>query len=313
VTVPQNRIAILFNPSAAKGKALGKKTRLERLLRELDVSCDLMVTASEENLRALTRECAGRYRALAGAGGDSTFQIMVDELARSGANVDLGLIPLGSSNDVAREFDLQSLEKACRALKEGRAKPVDLGAVEEDGSVLGYFLGQANIGLGARVNRYVEEMAGRSPRLARFQNLAGALGVVRSYRRKEIPLKLEVRAGGLKKGGSFIVASFSNIRFWASGRLFIPSARPDDGLLDGCLIKHCSFLRLARLASLARRGRHVGAPEVEFVSSPAFDVSAEREFEIQVDGEIIGGSRTPQFFTRVRILALPGALRLICG
>jgi diacylglycerol kinase family enzyme len=272
-----------------------------------------MVTADEEDLRNLTRECSSRYRALASAGGDSTFQIMIDELVRSGADVVLGLIPLGSSNDVAREFGLHSLDKACQALKEGRVKPVDLGAVELEGSVLKYFLGQANIGLGARVTRYVEEMSGRSPRLARHQNLAGALGIIRSYQRKKISLRLTVRAGGQKREGSFVVASFSNIRFWATGRMLIPSARPDDGRLDGCLIKHCSFPRLAHLARLARKGRHVGAPEVEFMTSPAFEVSAEQPFEIQVDGELIGGSRAPRSFNNIRIRAVPRSLRLICA
>ena len=312
MTAPKDRIAILFNPSAGRGKALEKKDRLERLLREWEVPFDLMVTASEKNLRALTRECAGRYRAVAGAGGDSTFHIMIDEITRSGAEVDFGLIALGSSNDVAREFDLHGLEKACRALKRGRTRPIDLGAVEQDGEVLRYFIGQANIGLGARVNRYVEEISRKWPRLAAFQSVAGTLGIIRAYRRKEVPLHLTVLSEGQRQEGFYAVANFSNIRFWATGRTLIPSAQPDDGRLDGCLIGECSFLRLARLALLARKGRHVGAPEVEFLRAPAFEISSEQAFEVQVDGEIIGGSRTPLFFKAILVRAVPQALRLIC-
>ena len=310
--MPEDRIAILFNPSAGRGKALKKKDRLERLLQEWEVSFDLIVTASEENLRALTRECAGRYRALAGAGGDSTFHIMIDEIARSGAVVDFGLIALGSSNDVTREFDLRSLEKACRALKRGRTRSIDLGSIEHDGEILKYFIGQANIGLGARVNRYVEEISGKRPRLAALQSLAGTLGIIRSYRKKEVPLHLTVLSEGQSRDGFYVVANFSNIRFWASGRALNPSARPDDGRLDGCLIGECSFLRLAHLAFLARKGRHVGAAEVEFLRAPAFEISSERGFEIQVDGEIIGGDRSPLFFKNILVRAIPHALRLIC-
>jgi len=310
--VPTDRIAILFNPAAGKGKALKKKSRLEQLLQEWEIPFDLIVTASEDNLRALTRECAGRYRALAGAGGDSTFQIMIDEIARSRAEVDFGLIALGSSNDVAREFDLHSLEKACAALKKGRTRSIDLGAIEHDGEILKYFIGQANIGLGARVNRYVEDMSGKRSRLAGFQSLAGTLGIIRSYRKKEVPLHLTVLSEGQRRAGVYVVANFSNIRFWASGKTLNPSARPDDGLLDGCLIGECSFLRLARLACLARKGRHVGAPEVEFRRAPAFEISSERGFEVQVDGEIIGGSRTPLLLKNILVRSVPQALRLIC-
>lgn len=312
MTVTKDGIAILLNPSAGQGKSLKKKGRLERLLKAWQVPFELMVTTSEENLRALTRECAGQYRALAGAGGDSTFQIMIEEIVRSGAEVDFGLIALGSSNDVAREFDLHSLEKACLALKRGRTRPIDVGTVENGGEILKCFIGQANIGLGVYVNRYVQEFSGRKPHLAAFQSLAGTLGIIRSYRSKAVPIWLSVRTEEQKKDGSYVVANFSNIRFWASGKTLNPSARPDDGQLDGCLIRKCSFLRLARLACLARRGKHVGAPEVEFLRAPMYEISAEQGFEVQADGEIIGGSRTPGLFKNVLIRTKSRALRLIC-
>jgi len=125
-------------------------------------------------------------------------------------------------------------------------------------------------------------------------------------------LPLTVLADGQKKEGRYVVANFSNIRFWASGRMLNPSARPDDGRLDGCLIGECSFLRLAQLALLARKGRHVGAREIEFLRAQEYEISSEQAFEVQVDGEIIGGSRTPQSFNSIRIRTVPRALRLIC-
>jgi len=307
-----DRIAILFNPAAGRGRALKRKSRLEQLLRKWEVPADLVVTADEENLKALTRDCAGRYQALAGAGGDSTFHIMIDEIVRSGAKVDFGLIALGSSNDVAREFGLESLEKACQALKRKRTRAIDLGSIEHGGKILRYFIGQANIGLGAKVNRYVDGLAKKKTRLAGRQTLAGVLGIMRAYRRKEIPLPLTIEAGEHRSSGDYIAAVFSNIRFWATGRLLNPSARTDDGRLDACLLTDCPFLRLARLARLARKGRHVGAPEFQFLAAPAIEVSSEQEFEVQVDGEIIGGSNTPLLFKNLLIRAVPRALRLIC-
>jgi len=311
LTVPKDRIAILFNPSAGKGRALKKKSQLEQLLRKWEVPSDLIVTADEEDLRALTRECAGRYRTLAGAGGDSTFHIMIDEIVRLRAKVDFGLIALGSSNDVAREFDLETLEKACQALKRRRTRLIDLGSVEHEGKILRYFIGQANIGLGARVNRFVKELAKNKPRLAGLQTLAGAWGILRAYRRKEVPLSLSVQAGEYKLAGTYVAAVFSNIRFWATGKLLNPYALTDDGRLDGCLIEGCPFLRLAHLARLARNGGHAGAPEVRLLAAPAIEVSSGQGFEVQVDGEIIGGGETPRLFRDVRFQVVPQALQLI--
>jgi diacylglycerol kinase family enzyme len=308
----RDRAAILFNPAAGKGAARGKKERLERFLRKWAVRYDFIFTQSADDLRTQTRDSAGRYRALVGAGGDSTLQIMADELAKCGADVELGFIPLGSSNDIAREFGLIDLENACRILKRGKTRKIDLGAVHHQDRLLHYFVGQTNIGLGVRVNRYVEEFALRWPPLASFQSLAGTLGVFRAYRRREVPLFLSVRAEDRESRGRFILASFNNIRFWASGRILNPSARPDDGFLDGCLIEECSFLRLTRLAALARRGRLARAPEAAFLVAPAFFISSECEFDVQVDGEIIGGYATPRLFRDIRVSAVPGKLRLIC-
>lgn len=312
MTDKAEKFGILFNPSAGRGNALKQKARLEGLLRALEIPFDLAVTSSEENLRTLAREGTRLYSSLVGAGGDSTFQIVIEEILRCEAGTDFGLIGLGSSNDVAREFDLDSLEKACLALKRKRTKPIDLGVVESDGHSLRHFIGQANIGLGAHVNMYVEEISRKRRRLAACQGLVGTMGAMHAYRKKKVPLKLAVQTHAQKIEGRFVVAGFSNIRYWATGLLFNPSARPDDGRLDACLIRECPFLRLGRLALLARRGRHVGAREVNFLTGPEFEVHSDREFEVQADGEIIRSGRTPALFTKVRIRTLPQALRLIC-
>jgi diacylglycerol kinase family enzyme len=196
--------------------------------------------------------------------------------------VNLGLIALGSSNDIAREFDLLDLDRACQALKRGKTRCIDLGVVEHGGKILRYFIGQANIGLGARVNRHVKEITEKNPRLARFQSLAGTVGIIRSYRDKEIPVPLTVRADGWQKDGFYIVANFSNIRYWATGRMLNPAAGRT--MAGWTANPGCSFSRLARLLPWPRE--NTPAPEVNF-SKLRFEVSS-KEFS-QADGEIIGG------------------------
>lgn len=307
----QEKAAILFNPAAGKGRALRKKPRLENLLQQHAILYDLFVAKSEDNLRHLVRENAWRYRTLAGAGGDSTFQIMVEELVGLGTRVSLSMFGLGSSNDIPREFGLDSLEKACAALKRGRTRDVDIGEISDGRTMVKPFVGQASLGLGFWVNRYVEELAVQRRPLARFQNLAGILGVVCSYRTKKIPLPLRVETAAGRVEGAFVLAVFSNIRYWATGRLLNPGARPDDGRLDACLIGDCSAFRLARLARLARAGKHVDASEISILQDGEFTVSAEHPFEVQVDGEIIGGHLSPQSFHWLRFRAIPQALRIV--
>jgi diacylglycerol kinase family enzyme len=310
--MPADRVSILYNPSAGMGRALRRKLKLEQILRHLEVRYDLVMSRSEEHLRELTRDHARKYATIVGAGGDSTFHIMINELIPSGTDVNFGLIGVGSSNDITLEFGVDSLEKACRALKGGRTRKIDLGCIQEGGTPRSYFLGQANIGLGAFVNMRVAEAALRKPWLARRQTLAGLLSIRKAYRSRSIPLPLKIDAGGSRSEGDFVAAIFSNIRFWATGKLINPRAAPDDSCLDACLIRDCSFRRLARISGLAGSGRHAGAREVEIRQAPAFEVTSEKPFEIQSDGEIIKTADGRPIFERITFSVVPGALNLIC-
>lgn len=308
----RGKVAVLFNPAAGKGKALKAKKRLERLLRKFEIPHDLYVTQTARDLRELARAASRECQTLVGVGGDSTFQIIIDEVMKTGSGPALGLIGLGSSNDIVREFQVESLNKACAVLKRGKTKTVDLGCLGLEGEALIYFLGQANIGLGALVNRYIEELADRRPQLGRRQLMAGLFGIINARRSGKIPLRLTIESAGGKAGGMFVAAVFSNIRYWATGRLINPGARVDDGHLDACLIRDCSLPRLIRLALLARKGKHVAAGEAVCLRSPVFSVRSDKRFAIQADGELIGGWRNPSLFTEIQVRVIPRALTLIC-
>jgi diacylglycerol kinase family enzyme len=315
--MPSDRLSILYNPSAGMGRALGHKIRIERLLRHFEIRYDLVMTRNEEHLRELTRAHARTYPAVVGVGGDSTFHIMIGEMAAVGNPVggaggaDFGMIGVGSSNDIPREFGIETLFKACRALKDRRTRKIDLGVVKDGDAILGGFLGQANIGLGAYVNRYVAGLAERRLRLARRQILAGVLGVRRAYKSKAIPLEIILDSEAGRREGAYAAAVFSNIRYWATGRLINPGARPDDGLLDCCLIGDCRFPRLARISRLAKAGRHVDARGVEILRAPRFRVSSGTPFAVQVDGEILRAADGKSAFANVSIEVIPGGLSLI--
>jgi len=263
-------------------------------------------------LKALARERTLTHATVVGAGGDSTFHLIVNEIVKAGGAARFGMIGVGSSNDIDREFGLDSLEKACLALKRGWIRRVDLGHIVRGSETLRYYLGQANIGLGALVNRYVDALARRKPALGRRQTLAGVLGIIRSYRSGILPLSLTMDSEAGTVRGQFIAAVFSNIRYWATGKMIAPEALPDDGTLDACLIGRCSFSRLARIARLAGKGRHGTMKEVRFLRSSSFEVSSETPFEVQADGEIIGGAESPETFERIAFKVLPRALDLVC-
>ena len=306
-----DKIAILFNPSAGKGKALRKKSHLEELLQKYDIPYDLFITQSEEDLIRLTGEKSKEYKFLVGAGGDSAFNIMINEIFKRSTDITFGMIGLGSSNDIVKEFGIDSLDKACLALKKKRTKRVDIGSIEEDNFLLRLYLGQANVGLGVFVSKHAEDMASRESKLAKFQTTAGISGIHDAYKSQKVPLSLTILSDKGEIHGQFILASFNNIRYWATGRLLCPEAQPDDGKLDGCLIDNCSFSRFAQIALMAKKGNHIKAREVEALQSSWFTVSSEEYFEIQTDGEIVHRPDSSTQFRTVQFNILPQALTIV--
>jgi diacylglycerol kinase (ATP) len=66
------------------------------------------------------------FRAVIAAGGDGTIGTVATHLQGSG--LPMGIIPMGTANDVARSLYLPlDLEEACRTIRRGRPVPVDAG------------------------------------------------------------------------------------------------------------------------------------------------------------------------------------------
>jgi diacylglycerol kinase (ATP) len=308
---PKAEVAVLLNPAAGGGRSGRERDRLTALFRERNIPHRLYVTESEAHLRELARRTSREFGTIAAAGGDSTFQIVAEEIVKSGAGARLALFGLGSSNDITREFGLETPEQSAAALAQGRSRRIDLGRIDSGGASLRYFIGQATIGLGVFVNRFAARTASRAPALARFQTAVGAWAVARAFRKSLVPLALTVAAGGRTISGRFDVAHFANIRYWATGRMLVPQARPDDGALDACLISGGSFLRLAHLARAAGKGRDIRSEGVTYLRSPTFDIASKDPFGVQADGEVIGDGASPTLFEEIRVRVLPGALVLV--
>jgi diacylglycerol kinase family enzyme len=306
-----DKIAILFNPSAGKGIALKKKNQLEGLLKKYEIPHDFFITQSEEDLIKLTGEISKEYKYLVGAGGDSTFNIMINEIFRRSADVTFGMIGLGSSNDIVKEFGIDSLNRACLALKRKRTNRIDLGSIEEDNFLLRLFLGQANVGLGVFVSKHADGLASRGSQWAKRQVVAGLSGIYETFRSRKVPLSLKIESEDREIQGRFTLAAFNNIRYWATGRLLCPGAQTDDGKLDGCFIGESSFPRFLRIALNAKNGRHIKAREVEILQSSVFEVSSDLAFEIQTDGEIVRRADSLTKFKSIQFKLLPKALSVI--
>jgi diacylglycerol kinase (ATP) len=305
------KVAILFNPSAGKGRAGQKRRALEKCLKEQGVTYDWFDSRSEDDLRNLVGATAENYPTLIAAGGDTTFLIVINEMLRLGLDNALGMIGLGSCNDVVREFEIHSLKKACLAIKRNRSRRIDLGMALAGEKVLRYYPGQASIGLAVLINQYVEKVVKRSPRLGKYQTLSGLRGGWQALRSADLPMNLTVEYENGILHGEFILAVFNNIRYYAAGKMATPRARTDDGLLDAFLIKNCSFSRLAYITFFTPAAAYAEKKEAITIQAPRFTVKSDKPFTVQIDGEILSAANAPRQFKKIEFASSPQALKII--
>ena len=142
--------ALLMVANASAGSADVEAVRLARTELERSADVDYRETANQSELDAVIRELSGRV--LVVAGGDGSLHTAVNALNRSGTlgSTTVGLIPLGTGNDMARTTDIPfDPVEAARVVLTGEPSPLAV-LVEDDRSVV---INAVHVGIGAEAVR----------------------------------------------------------------------------------------------------------------------------------------------------------------
>ncbi len=304
------KIALIYNPAAGRGKALRKKKKVETYLKAQNIPYKLFVTQSEAHLVETTAHAVHSYPVIIGAGGDTTITLIANQILRYKKGNTLGIISLGSVNDLAREIGVLKLEHACYAIKKGRDLTIDVGVVNSSKMKEPFFfLVQASLGLGVAVNRYVEGWLNKHTFFSRFffaaQPIAAMSGFYHSYKHKIVPVNLNLKQQEITSPIFSPFVIFSNTSIFAREFRLSPYASLIDGKLDCCVLNAATFPHFLNALIQVKRQTHLENKKVEVFQDNTFKVYAAEPLEIQVDGEIY------QLDGEIEISIMPRALKLI--
>jgi diacylglycerol kinase (ATP) len=222
-------------------------------------------------------------------GGDGTLNACATPLIE--ADLPLGILPLGTGNDLARTLGLPStLAEAAAVIAEGHLMRIDVGNV--NGLP---FLNVASIGMSAQL---AEELTGDVKR--RFGALGYALAGLRTLMRAR-PFRARIKSPSRSVDVRTLQIAVGNGRHYGAGMTVASTARIDDQLLDLYSIETARIWRLALMFRALRTGRHIEWPDVRAERAARFEVSTKRRMPVNVDGELL--TETPAQFS-IR----PGAL-----
>jgi YegS/Rv2252/BmrU family lipid kinase len=265
-----------------------------------DAAVDVEVarTGSPDELDAVLDRRMGRR--LVVAGGDGSVHAVVAALHRRGelaatgraaappAAGALGILPLGTGNDLARALGLPlDAAAAARVVLEGRDRPLDL-LVDDEGGIV---VNAVHLGVGAEAARSAERL---KERLGKAAYAVGSL--VAGAGSPGWRLRVEVDGRPVAQGDvPLLMVALGNGTSVGGGAELTPDASPDDGLVDVVVSAATGALARVGYALAMRDGDHVDRDDVLVTRGRVVSVSGE-EFCANADGEV-GGPLTRRTWT----------------
>lgn len=284
-------MTLIVNPTSGRGRGAQIAEQVSRMLHTRRVTHDVRYSSAPHEPTVLTqaviKEGCSRIVAI---GGDGLVHQIANVLV--GTDVTLGIVPAGTGNDFARGLGIPlAIGKAVDVILDGVEQRVDVGKANDR-----YFFSIAVLGLAAAVNR-------RANQFKRFRVNALYTAVTVASVFLDRPQQFTIQYDGqIRQCYSWLIA-IGNTWSSARGMALVPAARPDDGLLDACIVNGMGKLELLCTFPRVFAGRHIYSTGIDTLRGREITVSAKIPCELFADGEYVGS--LPMTFR-----AVPQALKV---
>lgn len=277
---------LIYNPTSGREEM---RRRLPDILQRLDeggIETTVHATTGEGDATLAAIDAAQRgYDIVIAAGGDGTINEVVNGLANQEHRPDLGVFPLGTTNDLSRALGIsRQWEDYCDLVLRGESRPIDVGRANDR-----YFI---NIAGGGSLTELTYEVP------SRLKTMIGQLAYYFKGVEKMVnltPMQLKINAEGQGEiEGEFMIFLIGNTNSVGGFEKLMPDARIDDSLLDVILLKKCNLAELIRVVSMAQRGDHFNDPNVIYFRTQRLEVTSPNNVLLNLDGEL--GGKLPGLF-----------------
>ena len=297
----ESSVTVFVNSVAGGGRARSCLSPIQKLFESFHVNAQFVMTNCAAELEASAQDAISHgQHTLFAMGGDGTFQALAN--GAFGADVVLGVLPVGGGNDFAAALGLQSDPvRAAEAVLRGHPRLVDLARVRTAEGRTRLYAGGGGIGLDARAARYASGAYRRLP--GRLRYIASALRALVGF----VPILVRVdftdTAIPSREANALLVAALNSPSYGAGVRL-APEATVDDGCLHVVLIEDIGALGIMRLLPRLMGSGELRTSRVKRWQVKKVRLTTHQTTAFHGDGEIIGS-------TPVEIEVVPRAIQVL--
>lgn len=275
-----HRALLLVNRHARHGQK--RVTEAIEKLKKLGLDLQEESTDHPQHLTELVRRYQNQVDLVIIGGGDGTLNAAVEALVE--AQLPLGILPLGTANDLARTLEIPtSLLDACEIIAKGQVRRIDLGWVNGK-----HFFNVASMGLSVQITERLTKETKR--RWGVFAYAIAALQAISKAR----PFRAEIQLDGETIRVKTVQIAVGNGRYYGGGMTVVHDATIDDQRLDLYSLELQHWWQFIALLPAMRRGRHAALRGVRTLCGQEIKVYTKKPRSINTDGEIT--THTPAEF-----------------
>lgn len=229
-------------------------------------------------------------------GGDGSLNELVN--VAYGKNMTLGLIPTGTGNDFAKNFDYSNFN--LKSLLNFKTKKIDLIKVNNF-----YSINVTSLGFDTQVLKRAYDYLDKNPKLGKKAYALSVLNSLNKINCENLELKLKLIDGSnFEIKGDYLISALCNGGFYGSGFNPAPQAKIDDGYLNLLLASKIPLIRFIPLIKKYKEGRHKESKYINEIKVKSGTIKSKNKFIANADGEI--------FETKeIRFEVLPKALNWV--
>jgi diacylglycerol kinase (ATP) len=296
------RARLIMNPVSGEQSNPMKLPEIVAALEAANIRADLTFTAPDRSPTQIAQQAVEEgYEMVIVGGGDGTVSEVAKGLIH--ASIPLGIIPIGTYNNIARSLDLpMELAAACQVLAQGRVRAIDVGQANNKH----YFFEVAGVGLDAALFPFGEAIKG-----GRWERVLQAAQLAMAYKPQHIRIVLDRPILQAKTQSnrrslfhrsmlartrhrrelrfSVMLVVIANGPYYGAGFTVAPDACMDDGLLTVSVFRGFSKWQLLRHFWAISKGQYHYSPKIETYHVAELWITAPyAELPVHIDGHQIG-------------------------